>query len=74
MAELTLVNVILTLGLIGVTGAFAFVTKKVGAIALWGLVSTLMVITLAFEFVIELTMGLSAISFLISVISVVFDG
>lgn len=73
MAELTLVNVILTLGLIGTTGAFAFVSKKVGAIALWGLVATLMVVTLTFDFTIELTMGLSAISLLITVISVVID-
>lgn len=74
MAELTLINVILTLGLIGVTGAFAFVVKKVGAIALWGICSSLMIVTLTFDFTIELTMGLAVISLLISVMTVVIDG
>lgn len=74
MAELLLPEVILTLGLIGITGAFAFLTKKIGAIAVWGLTSTLMVVSLNFGYQNDVIMGLAVITFLIIVITVVIDG
>lgn len=74
MAELQLVQVIMTLGLIAITGAFAFVLKKVGTIAVWGLTSTLMIISLNFGYNYEIIMALAAISFLVETITVVIDG
>lgn len=74
MAELQLAQVIMTLGLIAITGSFAFVLKKVGAIAIWGLASTLMVISLNFGYNYEVVMALATITFLVEIITVVIDG
>lgn len=74
MAELVLANVILVLGLIGITGAFAFALKKVGPIALWGIGSTLMVVSLNFGYQNDVIMGLATLIFLVEVITVVIDG
>lgn len=73
MTELTLVNVSLTLGLIGITGAFSFGIKKIAGIALWGFASTLMVVSLNFGYNIAVILGLASLVFLTNVILVVFD-
>lgn len=74
MAELTLVNAIFSLGLIGITGAFAYALKKIGAIALWGIASSLILVSLTFNWGMNTVIGLAVISLLISVITVIFDG
>lgn len=65
---------LLILGLLTITGAFSFVTKKIGAIAVWGLTAILILVSLTFGYQLEVIMGLATMSFLISTIVVVIDG
>lgn len=74
MATIPLAQVVLSLGIISITGAFAFLIKKLGSIVIWGITSMLILVALTFEWQIGVVLGLGVMSFLISIITVLFDG
>lgn len=71
---IALTTVLLTLGLMAITGAFALVLGKIGPIAVWGIVSALMLVSITFGFPMETILGLATLCFLLEVITVVIDG
>lgn len=71
---IALTTVLLTLGLMAITGAFAYALNKIGPIAVWGITSSLMLVSLAFGWEVELIIGLAALNITLDVIAVVIDG
>lgn len=71
---IALTTVLLTLGLMAITGGFAIFLGKIGPIALWGLLSSLMLMSITFGFPTETILGLATLCFLLEVIVVVIDG
>lgn len=73
MVEIELVEAILLLGIISITGGFAYAMKMVGPLAVWALASALMLIGVTFEYPFEIVLGLGVLTFLVELITLVID-